>query len=64
MTRWAKDETRFAVRLNHDGRRGCMAIIPKPVVEMLGSPDSVTFVAGADGGLRVVAGGKQAGGAS
>ncbi|MCE2499133.1 MAG: hypothetical protein J4F28_09185 [Nitrosopumilaceae archaeon] len=58
MPRWAKDKNEFSVRLNHDERRGCIAIIPKPVVEMLGKPDSITFVVDARGRIRVAAGGK------
>ena len=42
MTRWKKDETEFTVSVSSNGHsRSCR--IPKPVLEMLGSPESVTF---------------------
>ncbi len=44
MTRWKKDETEFTVSLFIDKARGSMCVIPKPIVEMLGEPDSVTFI--------------------
>ena len=44
MGRWKKDETEYTVNLNHDQRRGCIAIIPKPIVEKLGKPDKIQFV--------------------
>ena len=44
MTRWAKDQNEFAVSLNHDVRRGCIAIIPKPVLEHLDTPARLKFV--------------------
>ncbi len=43
MGRWKKDETQYTVRLNHDERRGCIAIIPKPILEELSQPDQITF---------------------
>ena len=43
MTRWKKDETEFTVSLFVDRSRGSMCIVPKPIVDMLGEPDKVTF---------------------
>ncbi len=43
MTRWKKDETEFTVSLFIDRSRGSMCIVPKPIVDMLGEPDKVTF---------------------
>lgn len=43
MTRWKKDETEFTVSLFVDKSRGSMCVIPKPIVDMLGEPDSLTF---------------------
>ena len=43
MGRWKKNETEYVVNLNHDARRGCIAIIPKPVIEMIGMPDTIMF---------------------
>lgn len=58
MTRWKKDETVFAVSVSSNGHtRSCR--LPKPVLELLGDPDTVSFVV--DGGdVRVVAGGGDA----
>ena len=44
MGRWKEDETEFTVNLNHDKRQGCIAIIPKHVIEKLGEPDQVKFI--------------------
>ena len=57
MTRWAKDQSEFTVRLNHDTRRGCIAIIPKPILESMGVPARLKFVL-EDGQVRVEAGGE------
>ncbi len=43
MGRWKKDETEYTVNLNHDKRRGCIAIIPKPILEKLSQPDQIMF---------------------
>ena len=43
MTRWKKDETEFTVSLFVDKSRGSMCIVPKPIVDMLGEPDSLKF---------------------
>ena len=43
-TRWAKNQMEFTVKLNHDESRGCIAIIPKPIVEQLGKPTGIKFV--------------------
>ena len=57
MTRWAKGQSEFTVSLNHDTKRGCIAIIPKPVLENLGVPDRLKFVM-VDGQILVRAGEK------
>ena len=43
MGRWKKDETEFTINLNHDERRGCIAIIPKPIIEKLNNPSKMKF---------------------
>ncbi len=43
MTRWKKDATEFTVSLFVDKIRGSMCIVPKPIVEILGEPESLTF---------------------
>jgi len=42
MTRWKKDETDYTVSVTRD-RHTQFCRIPKPVFEMLGEPESVTF---------------------
>ena len=44
VTRWRKDASEFPVGLHYgkDGQ-GCMAVIPKPVLERLGEPEGITF---------------------
>lgn len=44
MTRWKKDETEFIVSLFIDKSRGSMCIVPKPIVERLGSPEKIKFM--------------------
>ena len=43
MPRWKKDETRFTVSVNVD-RHVRVCSIPKPIVDLLGDPESLTFV--------------------
>lgn len=43
MQRWKKDATEFKVGVYHDDRRGTMLVMPKPVVEILGTPNTVVF---------------------
>ena len=43
MGRWKKDETEYTVNLNHDERRGCIVIIPKPILDELEYPSQITF---------------------
>lgn len=42
MPRWKKDETKFTVSVNVD-RHVRVCRIPKPIIDMLGDPDSLTF---------------------
>ena len=43
LTRWKKDETEFTVSLNLDESRGAICIVPKPIVEKLGTPEKIKF---------------------
>ena len=44
MTRWSKDALEFPVGLHYgENGRGCMAVIPKPILERLGKPEGITF---------------------
>jgi hypothetical protein len=44
MAKWKKDQKKFSVSLFYNDRRGCMAIIPKPILEKLGEPSGIQFV--------------------
>ncbi len=44
MPKWRKDATEFTVGVNHNGVRGYQSSIPKPIMEKLGSPSTITFV--------------------
>ena len=44
MTTWKKDETEFTVSVNYNDERGYQSTIPKPIMEILGNPDKITFV--------------------
>ena len=42
MTRWKKDEHDFPVSVSYNGHtKSCR--IPKPILERLGNPTSITF---------------------
>ncbi len=43
MTRWGRDQTEFTVRLSFDGRNSMSCRIPKPILDLLGDPDMLTF---------------------
>ena len=44
MTRWAKDATKFTVKVRRNGERlTSSSYIPRPILRMLGDPDRITF---------------------
>jgi hypothetical protein len=43
MPKWKKDETEFTVAVNRHETRGYQANIPKPIMELLGEPQKITF---------------------
>ena len=43
MSKWKKGQTEFMINLNYDTRRGCIAIIPKPILEALDKPVRIIF---------------------
>ena len=43
MPKWKKDATEFTVGVNYNEIRGYQCSIPKPIMEVLGKPDSITF---------------------
>ena len=44
MPKWKKDETKFTVSVNYNEHRGYQSSIPRPIIEALGDPDSITFI--------------------
>jgi len=43
MPKWKKDATEFTVGVSYSEKKGVQTRIPKPVVEILGKPDKITF---------------------
>jgi len=44
MPKWKKGVTEFTVSVNYHEARGYQTSIPKPVIELLGEPESITFI--------------------
>lgn len=43
MTRWKKDEVEFTMSLNDDHNGSHYVRVPKPIVKVLGNPQSIVF---------------------
>jgi hypothetical protein len=43
MPRWKKDAKEFKVTVNYEEKRGYQSYIPKPIMLMLGSPESLKY---------------------
>ena len=43
LTKWKKDATEFTVKVNYNSKRGTQIYLPKPVVDLLGEPESLKF---------------------
>jgi len=56
MPKWKKDAKEFTVGVNYVENRGYSSSIPKPVVEILGNPDSIKYVANDDRSIQLVSG--------
>ena len=56
MPRWKKDAKEFTVGVNYVENRGYSSSIPKPVVEILGNPDSIKYVVNDDKSIQLVSG--------
>lgn len=44
MPKWKKDAKEFTVSVNYNDVRGYQSSIPKPIMDILGDPDAITFV--------------------
>lgn len=53
MPKWKEGETEFTVRVTYNPKRGYQSSLPKPVMEMLGEPDHITFVLKCRGKIEV-----------
>ena len=56
MPKWKKDAKEFVVGVNFVENRGYSSSIPKPVVEILGNPDSIKYVVNEDKSIQLVSG--------
>lgn len=43
MPKWKKNETEFTVGVNYNEVRGYQTSVPKPVAEVLGNPETITY---------------------
>jgi len=43
MPKWKKDAKEFTVSVNYNDSRGYQSSIPKPIIEALGDPETITF---------------------
>jgi hypothetical protein len=44
MPKWKKDAKEFEVGVNYVEKRGYSSSIPKPVIEILGNPETIKFI--------------------
>jgi hypothetical protein len=44
MPKWKKDQKEFKVSVTYHEHRGCQAYLPKPIIEVLGTPKSIRFI--------------------
>ena len=44
MPKWKKDAKEFEVSINYVDKRGYSSSIPRPVIEILGSPETIKFI--------------------
>ena len=56
MPKWKRDAKEFTVGVNYVENRGASNSIPKPVVELLGNPNSIKYVVNDDNTIQLVSG--------
>jgi hypothetical protein len=56
MPKWKKDTKEFEVGVNYFEKRGYSSSIPKPIIEMLGNPESIKFIVNDNNEVAVVSG--------
>ena len=48
MPKWKKNAKEFTVSVNYNETRGYQSSIPKPIMDILGDPEQVTFIVNGD----------------
>jgi hypothetical protein len=43
LPKWKKDQKEFRVSVTYHEHRGCQTYLPKPIIEVLGTPKSIKF---------------------
>ena len=43
LPKWKKDAKEFTVSVNYNESRGYQSSIPKPIIDALGEPNTITF---------------------
>ena len=56
MPKWKKDTKEFEVGVNYVENRGASSSIPKPIIEMLGNPESINFIVKENNEVALVSG--------
>ena len=56
MPKWKKDTKEFEVGVNYVENRGASSSIPKPIIEMLGNPESIKFLVKENNEVALVSG--------
>ena len=56
MPKWKKDAKEFEVSINYVDKRGYSSSIPRPVIEILGSPETIKFIIQGDKSVIVKSG--------
>lgn len=54
MPKWKKDTKEFEVGVNYVEKRGYSSSIPKPIIEILGNPQTIKFIVQEDNKAIVV----------
>ena len=44
MPKWSKDAKEFEVKIHYDDEKGSQIRVPKPILEKMDSPETITFV--------------------
>jgi len=53
MPKWKEGATEFTVSLGENKVKGYWVTVPKPIVELLGTPEKITFMVKSKGKIEV-----------